>query len=341
MKKTPDDLGFDPDCLDAFLQRALIDLRGPMSLQRISGGQSNPTFFVSYDNRQLVLRKRPSGPVLPSAHAIDREYRVMTALAGAGFPVPPMVLYREENDVVGTAFYVMERVEGRVFDDCTLPGVPPDQRRAMYLAMADTLGALHRVDWRSIGLADYGKSSGYFERQINRWTRQWQGSKTRELPDVERLIEWLPKHIPDGDATAIAHGDFRIGNLMYHPTEPRVVAVLDWELSTLGHPLADVAYSALAWRLRSDEYMGMRDQDLASLGIPTEQEYVERYSRDSRFGKLESFHYAFSLFRLAVIFEGIAARSRSGNATSGNAEEVGKLSAVFARRAAEIVETNG
>lgn len=330
------DLGFDPDCLDAFLQRELPDLAGPMVLQRISGGQSNPTFFVSYDNRQLVLRKRPAGQVLPSAHAIDREHRVMSALAATGVPVPPMVLYHADEDVIGTAFYVMERVEGRVFDDCALPGVAPGERRSMYFAMADTLSALHTVDWQKAGLGDFGRPLNYFERQIDRWTRQWQSSKTRELPDVERLIEWLPRHVPSGDATAIAHGDFRIGNLMFHPTEPRVVAILDWELSTLGHPLADLAYSALAWRLRPDEYMGMRGLDLDALSIPREQDYIDRYG--SQFGRVEPFHFAFALFRLAVIFEGIAARAKSGTATSEDAGRVGELSEVFARRAIETLE---
>jgi aminoglycoside phosphotransferase (APT) family kinase protein len=250
-----------------------------------------------------------------------------------------MVLYHADADVVGTAFYIMERVEGRVFDDCALPGVARDERRSMYFAMADTLAALHSVDWQAIGLADFGRPLNYFERQIDRWTRQWHSSKTRDLPDLERLVEWLPRHIPSGDATAIAHGDFRIGNLMFHPTQPNVVAVLDWELSTLGHPLADLAYSALAWRLSPDEYMGMRGRDLDQLGIPSEQEYIDRYSRGAFFGEVKPFHFAFALFRLAVIFEGIAARSKSGNAASENADRVGGLSAVFARRAMETLET--
>ena len=331
--------GFDPSCLDAFLQNVLPNLSGKMTLQRISGGQSNPTFFVSYGNRQLVLRKRPTGPVLPSAHAIDREYRVMSALAETAVPVPPTVLYHANPDVIGTAFYVMERVQGRVFEDCALPGITPQDRKCMYFAMADALAALHKVNWEQIGLGDFGRPLNYFERQIDRWTRQWHSSKTRDLIDVDRLIEWLPRHIPSGDATAIAHGDFRMGNLMFHPTEPRVVAILDWELSTLGHPLADLAYSALAWRLSSSEYMGMRNRELGALGIPSEQDYIDRYCRGAPFGNVKPFHFAFALFRLAVIFEGIAARSKSGNAASENADEVGTLSAVFARRAIETLET--
>lgn len=327
---------FEAASLDAFLKRTL-GARGTMSLQRITGGQSNPTYFVDYDNRRLVLRRRPAGRLLPSAHAIDREVRAMRALAGSAVPVPPVVLYHESDEMIGSAFYVMERVEGRVFADCTLRGVPPAERRAMYFAMADALRSLHGVDWRAVGLADFGRPDNYYGRQIARWTRQWNDSQTRESADVQRLIDWLPGLIPPSDASAIAHGDFRIGNLMFHPTEPKVVAVLDWELSTIGHPLADLAYSALAWRLAPDEYMGMRGADLAALGIPTEREYLARYGADAA-GGLAPFHFAFALFRLSVIFEGIAARAVSGNAVADNAAQVGRMAAVFARRAIEILE---
>ncbi|RZL59524.1 MAG: phosphotransferase family protein [Variovorax sp.] len=310
-----------------------------MVLERIGGGQSNPTFFVSFDNRRLVLRKRPFGTLLPSAHAVDREFRVMNALAGSRVPVPAMLLYHNDPDIVGTAFYVMERVEGRVFPDCSMPGVTTADRREMMFSMADTLGALHRVDWRMAGLEGFGREGDFFGRQIARWTKQWRLSKTREIPDMEALIAWLPKHVPDGQSVAISHGDFRVGNLMFHPTEPRIVAVLDWELSTLGHPLADVAYSLLAWRLRPHEYMGMRGLDLDALGIPSEQEYLSRYSAAiGGNAPVTAFHIVFSLFRLAVIFEGIAARAKSGMAASSNAAEVGRLSSVFARRAIDAIE---
>lgn len=326
--------------LDEFLRQRIEGASGTMVLQRVAGGQSNPTFFVDYAQRRLVLRKRPAGPLLPSAHAVDREYRIMSALANSGVPVPRMVLYHADPDLIGTAFYVMERVEGRVFADCSLPGVAASDRRAMVLAMAGTLAALHRVDWRGQDLADFGREGNYFERQIARWSRQWTLSRTREIPEVELLIRWLPAHLPHDEVTTIAHGDFRIGNLMFHPTEPRVVAVLDWELATLGHPLADLAYSALAWRLGSDEYMGMRDRDLAALGMPTQAEYLGAYhARAPEFGPLVPFHSAFALFRLAVIFEGIAARAASGAASAENAQDVGHLSVVFARRAIEVIES--
>ena len=324
--------------LDAFLRREIAGLEGEMTMAKIPGGQSNPTFFVSYDNRRLVLRKRPAN-ALPSAHAVDREFRVMRALRASAVPVPETLLYHDGDDIIGSAFYVMERLEGRVFSDCSLPGVAPEERRTMFLAMADTLADLHRVDWNAVGLGDYGKPGNYFQRQIARWSRQWELSKRRDMPELTRLLAWLPANLPDGDVTAISHGDFRIGNLMFHPTEPRVVGVLDWELSTLGHPLADLAYSALAWRLLPTEYMGMRGADLAALGIPTESEYLQRYYERMGGGdRVQPFHYAFALFRLAVIFEGIAARAQSGQASSANAAEVGELSVDFARRAIEAIE---
>ena len=287
----------------------------------------------------MVLRKKPAGPLLPSAHAVDREHRIMQALAATDVPVPRMLAYCADDDVVGTPFYVMERLEGRVFSDCALPGVAPAERREAYLQMAETLAALHRVDWRALGLADFGREGNYFQRQVARWTRQWHLSKTRELPEIDGIAGWLSQHVPADDTTTIAHGDFRIGNLMFHPTEPRVVGVLDWELCTLGHPLADAAYSALAWRLLPSEYMGMRGLDHAALGIPTEQEYLDRYHAGAPdTGRVQPFHTAFSMFRLAVIFEGIAARAKSGAANAQNASQVGELSVVFARRAGEAIE---
>lgn len=330
---------FEVARLDAYLRRRMPALAGEMALQRISGGQSNPTFFVDYANRRLVLRKQPPGPILPSAHAVDREHRVMAALAGTGVPVPRMVLYEADPAVIGTPFFVMERLEGRVFADCTLPGVAPADRHAMFMAMADTLARLHAVDVEAVGLADYGRPGNFFERQIARWTGQWAKSKAEDNADVDRLIDWLPRHVPHHERTAISHGDFRVGNLMFHPTEPRVVGVLDWELSTLGHPMADLAYSALAWRLGPDEYMGMRGANLAALGIPDEQAYLERYGAAAPGnGRLEPFHVALSLFRLAVIFEGIGARARAGQASNDNAAQVAGLSRVFARRAIEAIE---
>ena len=329
---------FDAGALEVFLRARLPGLAGPMRLERIGGGQSNPTWFVSFDNRELVLRKQPSGTLLPGAHAVDREARVMQALAGTALPVPTVTLFHADSDVVGTPFYVMERVPGRVFSDCALPGMAPDERRAIFFAMADTMATLQSVDWAAAGLSGYGRHGGYFSRQIARWSKQWQMSRTRENADVEHLRDWLPKHLPDESETTVCHGDFRLGNLMFHPSEPRVVAVLDWELSTLGHPLADVAFNCMTWRTLPSEYGGIRGLDLAALGIPSEDEYLRRYYRLSgRRDGVTAFHFAFALFRMAEIFEGIAARAAAGNAVADNAGQVGVLTAAFAHRAMEFV----
>ena len=332
-------MDFEPGRLETFLKNAVHGLEGRMRLEQIGGGQSNPTYFVTFDNRAMVLRKQPGTNLLPSAHAVDREYRVMAALAATDLPVPEMVLFHAERDVVGTPFYMMERLAGRVFANCALPGMQPAERRAIYLAMGETMARLHKVDWAAIGLSDYGRAGSYFSRQLARWTKQWQISRTRENADVDRLMAWLPANMPDERETSISHGDFRLGNLMFHPTEPRVVGVLDWELSTLGHPLADVAFNCIAYHTFPTEYGGIRGQDLAALGIPQQAEYLQHYYRHSgRSDGVTRFHFAFALFRMAVIFEGIAARALSGNATSANAAEVGVLGPVFAKRAVELID---
>lgn len=328
----------DPERVDMFLRASLSGLSGSMLLERVAGGQSNPTFFVTYSNRRLVLRKQPAGEILASAHAVDREYRVLSALERSEIPVPRVLLFHPDRDVVGTPFYVMERVEGRVFHEGALPGVAAADRRSMYLSMAQTLARLHGVDWNAAGLADYGKSGGYFDRQIKRWTRQWELSKTREIDEIEEIAAWLRANVPDSDETTICHGDFRIGNLMFHPQEPRVIAILDWELSTLGHPLADAAYSCLAWHTLPEWYGGIRGLDLGSLGIPSQEEYLECYYETANTSaRVGAFHIIFSLFRFAVILEGIAARAKSGNAAADNAQAVGSLSMAYARRAAELL----
>ncbi len=331
-------VAFDAQRLESFLRRELPGVQGAMRLQRIGGGQSNPTFFVDFDKRRMVLRKKPDGEVLPSAHAVDREYRVMKALAASELPVPPTVLYHAESDVIGTPFYLMERVEGRVFADNALPGMAPAERRAIYLAMAETMAQLHRVDWRSVGLGDFGKPGQFFPRQLRRWQQQWALSKTQENPAIDELIAWLGAHMPDDDETTLAHGDFKLNNLMFHPSEPRVVAVLDWELSTLGHPLADVAFNTVPWRTLPAEFGGIRGLDLQALGIPSEHDYLAHYYRCAgRSTQATPFHWAFALMRWAVIFEGIAARAARGNAAAANAAEVGALSVAMARRGLEAI----
>lgn len=327
--------------LETFLNSRIAGLRGDMRLERIGGGQSNPTFYVSFDNRELVLRKKPSGSILPSAHAVDREYRVMTALAQSSVPVPKTLLYYGQSDIVGTPFYVMERLHGRIFPGYSLPDIAPAERTAMYSSMAETLAHLHQIDWRAAGLADYGRKGNYFSRQISRWGKQWKTSDERDNPDLDKLLIWLDANQPQDDETTLCHGDFRMGNLMFHPTEPRVIGVLDWELSTLGHPLADLAYNCIAWHTMPNEYGGLRGLDHLELGIPAQEAYLQEYYRFAgRRTGAEAFHFAFALFRMAVIFEGIAARARAGSANSTNAADVGLLGKVFARRGIKLLDNS-
>jgi aminoglycoside phosphotransferase (APT) family kinase protein len=333
-------LPFDPDRLAGYLKARLPGLGGTMTVEPIAGGQSNPTFRLRFAERDLILRKQPAGELLPSAHAVDREFRVQEALAGSGVPVPRMEHFCADRAVIGTLFYVMEALDGRVLRDPALPGLAPAERATIYDSMNEVLARLHRLDWQALGLEGFGRPGNYFARQINRWTRQWYASKTREITEIERLIAWLPEHVPVGDETTIVHGDYRLGNLMLHPREPRVIALLDWELSTLGHPLADLAYNCVLYHAAAEKYGGVMGLDLEALGIPSEQEYVRSYCRRTgRPDGITSFHLAFSMFRFAVIFEGIAARARAGIAAAADAEEVGKLSIVYARRACALIDS--
>lgn len=293
-------------------------------VRQMRGGQSNPTFLLATDRGEYVLRKQPPGKLLPSAHAVDREFRVLSALAGTDVPVPRALLFCDDREVVGTPFYLMERLKGRIFWSPALPELPREQRRPIYLGMNEALARLHLVDWQAVGLSEFARPGNYYVRQINRWTRQWQDSKTRENPSIDRLSEWLPRHIPPGDETTICHGDFRLDNLMFHPTEPRVIGILDWELSTLGHPLADLAYNCICYNISPDHYKGLLGYDLDALGVPGQDEYVRAYcERTGREHAITSFHLAFALFRIAVILEGVLARAKAGNAASSEAEQTG------------------
>ena len=321
------------------LRARLPGMAGVLRVERIAGGQSNPTYFVTSDSHRLVLRKQPPGELLPSAHAIDREFRVMTALRGSAVPVPECLFYERDAGVIGTPFYVMTRLEGRVFAGYDTPGVSAGERRAMYRSMAETLAALHAVDPVAVGLGDFGRPGGYFARQISRWTKQYELSKSEPVAEIEQLNAWLPANIPPGETSALCHGDFRLGNMMFHPTEPRVIAVLDWELSTLGDPLADLAFNAMAWRCRPAEYGGIAGLDLDALGIPSEEAHVADYFRAARPGPgLWPFHFVFALWRFAVIFEGIAGRVRAGTAAAADAGNTLSLSRAFARRALEAID---
>ena len=324
---------FDVAALEAHLAAHLPGFAGPLTVEQFKGGQSNPTYKLSTPGAQYVMRSKP-GPaakLLPSAHAIDREYRVMHALASTDVPVPRMLLLCEDEAVIGRAFYVMEFVQGRVLWNQSLPDFDPAGRNAVYDEMNRVIAALHNVDFAAIGLADYGKPGNYFERQIGRWTKQYQASVTEEIPAMDRLIEWLPAHIPasarDAAQVSIVHGDFRLDNLVFHATEPRIVAVLDWELSTLGHPLADFSYHCMSWHIQPEQFRGIGGLDLAALGIPDEAEYVRRYcQRTGRPGTDAvmadwNFYMAYNLFRMAGILQGIAKRVVDGTASSAEAKK--------------------
>lgn len=333
------DADFDIAVLRDFLDKS-FGRTDRFELTRVAGGQSNPTYFVSHGDASMVLRKKPNGPILKGAHAVEREYRVLEALYPAGVPVARPILFHDNPALLGTPFYLMEKVEGRIFTNCSMPELPKAERCAIWMGLADALAAMHSIRPADVGLEDYGRPGNYFKRQIDRWTKQWRGSESPPIPALDRLVAWLPEHLPpdDGQMT-LAHGDFRIGNMIFHPSEPRVVAILDWELSTLGHPLADLGFCVMPWHTSPDEYGGILGLDLDVLGLPEESEFVERYmGRMPHAAPLRRFHKVFALFRFAVIFVGIADRARGGNAVDKHAAELGPLAERFAIRALDIAE---
>lgn len=320
--------GSDTAALGEWLRQRIDGMRAPVQVRRFSGGQSNPTFLLTdAAGNRYVLRKKPAGELLPSAHAVDREYRVMEALEHSDVPVAKMLCYCDDAEVIGTPFYVMEFVDGRIFWDPALPELDATQRVLVYGDMLRVVSALHRIDPEAVGLADYGRQTGFFERQISRWTRQYRASETEKISAMDQLIEWLPANMPAREECRIFHGDLRLDNMIFHPTEPRILAVLDWELSTLGHPLADFAYHALPWRLTSEQFRGMAEKDIAALGIPSEREYLQSYCQaTSRELDLPEYKFcvAYSMFRLAAILQGILKRSLDGTAASATAAETGR-----------------
>lgn len=322
---------FDIDVLSTYLKQHLEGFEGPLTVEIFKGGQSNPTYKLITPGRSYVMRAKP-GPVarlLPSAHAVEREFKVMQGLQGTDVPVARMHCLCEDESVIGRAFYVMEFVEGRVLWDQSLPGMTNAQRGEIYDEMNRVIAALHTVKFAERGLADYGKPGNYFERQIGRWSKQYAASITQPIPEMDSLIQWLPANIPagarDDSMVSIVHGDFRLDNLMFHPTEPRVLAVLDWELSTLGHPLADFSYHCMAWHIPPGAFRGIGGLDVASLGIPSEAEYIRRYCERTGLATPEAlkadwnFYLAYNLFRLAAILQGIAKRVEAGTASSAQA----------------------
>jgi aminoglycoside phosphotransferase (APT) family kinase protein len=318
---------FDEARLAAYLSGRIAGFSGPVGVQKFEGGQSNPTFLLSTPDARYVLRRKPAGILLKSAHAVDREYRVTKALFEAGLPVPEPLVLCEDDDVIGTMFYVMRHVPGRSFWDPRMPGREPAERAAIYDSANETLARLHLVDYAALGLGDYGRPGNYFARQISRWSRQYDASRTGDIPEMDRLIAWLPDAIPDtGERTTIIHGDYSFHNLLIHPTEPRVAAVIDWELSTLGDPLGDLTYHMMEWfRPEGVDVRGtLRGADLAALGIPTAADYAARYCDRTGFkgDPTQPFYRAFNLFRVAAILQGIAGRARDGVQTDGNAAEI-------------------
>ncbi|MHC1949931.1 phosphotransferase [Bradyrhizobium sp. UFLA06-06] len=347
---------FDVEALAAWLHANIEGFRGPLTVEMFKGGQSNPTYKLNTPSRSYVVRAKP-GPVaklLPSAHAIEREFAVMSGLAGTEVPVPRMYALCEDESVIGRAFYIMEYMQGRVLWDQSLPDATPAQRSDIYDEMNRVIAALHTVKFAECGLANYGKPGNYFERQIGRWSKQYKmsadgaGPMSQPISEMERLVEWLPTHIPtaarDESKVSIVHGDFRLDNLMFHATEPRAIAVLDWELSTVGHPLADFSYHCMAWHIPNSSFRGIGDLNLCRLGIPQEDDYIRRYCERTKLTTPEAlkadwnFYMAYNLFRLAAILQGIAKRVEAGTASSAQAASSGASARPLAQMAWRFAE---
>jgi aminoglycoside phosphotransferase (APT) family kinase protein len=337
---------FDVGALEEWLSEMLGSEFDGLKVEQFKGGQSNPTFKLITPKRSYVMRAKPgpSSKLLSSAHAIEREYQVLTALRHTDIPVPKTYALCEDESIIGRAFFIMEMVEGRIMWDPQLPGMANSERAAVFDEMNRVIAALHSVNFDAIGLGDYGKPGNYFARQISRWTKQYQDSGTEMIEAMNNLIEWLPQHIPAGDETSIVHGDYRLDNLIFHPTEPRILAVLDWELSTLGHPLADFAYHAMTWHVPPAAFRGLAGVDLAALGIPALKDYVTSYcARTGRPDGIENFDYylAYNMFRMAGILQGIMRRVVNGTAASAQAEAMGKAARPLAELGWKVAQAMG
>ena len=311
------------------MKKNVCDFSGPLSAEKFAGGQSNPTFKLSAGDRKFVLRRKPPGQLLASAHAVDREFRVIAALQDTDVPVPGAVALCKEDEIIGSMFYLMEYLEGRVFWDPVLPELTNDERSAVYDDMNRVLAAMHSINVADVGLGDYGRPGNYFERQVGRWTKQYRASETQTVPAMEELMAWLPENMPaEDDRVALVHGDYRLDNVMFHPTEPKIIAVLDWELSTLGNPIADLAYQVMAWQLPRDAGItGLGGIDRTPLAIPEDSSYVTRYCERTGRDEIKhwNFYLAFCFFRLAAIVQGVKKRALDGTASSAEAESRGNL----------------
>ncbi|MFT5033165.1 MAG: aminoglycoside phosphotransferase (APT) family kinase protein [Bacteroidia bacterium] len=337
-----DEFELELDKLSAYLESAIEDFGGLTSADKFAGGQSNPTYLLSAGSGRYVLRRKPPGNLLKSAHAVDREFRVMHALAGTSVPVPTMHVLCEDESIIGSMFYVMDFVEGRIFWNAALPEQSPAQRSAIYDAMNQVLADLHAVDPNAVGLGDYGKPGNYFERQLSRWTTQYRASETEHIPAMEKLMQWLEQNQPmDDGLVCINHGDFRLDNMMFHNSRNEVITLLDWELSTLGHPYADLAYQCMQLRIPGDAAIpGLGDINRKVLGIPSEQEYVQRYCKRRGIDGIDNwtFYIAFAFFRLSAILQGIQKRAIDGNASSDRASAYGGLAKPLAEMGIAIAE---
>mgnify|MGYP001322741347 FL=1 len=324
--------------LEPWLREQIPSLDAALSVEKFAGGQSNPTFKLSAGDTHYVLRRKPPGELLASAHAVDREFRVLDALRDTDVPVPNAIALCTDDSVIGSMFYVMEHLEGRIFWDPAVPEVNNEDRTAIYDEMNRVLAALHRVNVDTVGLTDYGKPGNYYARQIGRWTKQYRASETEVVAEMEALIDWLPNHIPEGDETvALVHGDYRLDNMIFHPREPRIIGILDWELSTLGDPLADLAYQLMAWRFpREGGISGLEGLDRSSLGLPSDEDYIAAYCHRTGRDGIDNwpFYMAFCFFRIAAILQGIKKRAQIGTASSAEADSraimVGPLAALGA-----------
>ena len=322
-------LQIDAGALERHLTAHIDGVRGPLFVEQFKGGQSNPTYRITAaDGRRFVLRRKPPGKLLPSAHAVDREYTVMRALHGSGFPVPQMHVLCEDEAVIGTPFFVMDYADGRVFWDQALPGLAKRERLPIWHEMNRVIALLHSTDYSAIGLETFGKPGNYTERQIARWSKQYRASETELIPAMDNFIDWLPKNLPPQTGNSIVHGDFRLDNMIFHPTEPRIIAVLDWELSTLGDPLADFAYHCLSWHVPPGHFRGIAGLDLSNLGIPEERDHIAMYCERTGRSGIDPTHWdfyiAYNLFRIAAILQGIMKRVAEGTAASAQARDAGK-----------------
>jgi aminoglycoside phosphotransferase (APT) family kinase protein len=332
---TPQSLRFDESALEAYMRAHVDGFVGPLEVKKFKGGQSNPTYLLTTPSKKYVLRRKPPGKLLPSAHAVDREYRVMTALAPLGFPAPRTYANCEDDSVIGTAFFIMDFVDGRIFWDASLPEVAREERSALYFELIDVMARLHQIDYVKAGLSDFGKTGNYFERQIDRWSKQYTAAATTPIADMDRLIDWLPTAIPQDEAVSIVHGDFRFDNVIFNAQSPKARAVLDWELSTLGHPLADFTYFLMVWHFPPTIRGGLEGLDLKALGIPSLEEAAARYCAQTGRKSLADFDFclAYNMFRLASIAQGVYARALQGNASSPEAIKMGDSVAPLAAMA--------